>query len=363
VAKQKPKTEKVYKECLKCKLSKEIKSNFYVSNSENHDDGRYPVCKTCIRKNLNITKETEFFSAEFLDVFQNTLLEMNRPFIYTLYVSSVEEHQRVGKELFGLYIKNVVFNLKTLTWKDSEFNDTSKSEVLKNDAVEIVEPEIIQVDNKNKDDVIRMLGYDPFEFEVKEDRPHLYNKLVDFLDESTLEDGFKLQAVIEIVKGFNQIDKINNAITNITSDPAKLSTNAGGIKSLIDSKKNILASLLKLAEDNGISVKHNNQKSKGAGTLSGIIKTLNEKGIEDGEVNLFDIETAKGMKQVADISNQSIMAQLQFDENDYTSMIMEQRDIIQELDSKVMKLEEENRLIKKELMKYKGLGGDMHEQT
>src|SRR5690606_4824362 len=113
----------------------------------------------------------------------------------------------------------------------------------------------------------------------------------------------------------------------------------------------------------GISVKHNNQKSKGAGTLSGIIKTLNEKGIEDGEVNLFDIETAKGMKQVADISNQSIMAQLQFDENDYTSMIMEQRDIIQELDSNVMKLEEENRRMKKELMKYKGLGGDMHEQT
>jgi hypothetical protein len=206
-----------------------------------------------------------------------------------------------------------------------------------------------------------MLGYDPFEYESNEDKKHIYSRLVDFLDESTLEDGFKLQAVIEIVKGFNQIDKINQAITNITNNADKLSTNPGGISSLITAKKNILDSLMKLAAENGISVKHNNQKSKGAGTLSGIIKTLQEKGFEEAEVNLFDIETAQGIKQVADLSNKSIINQLQFDENDYTSMIIEQREIIQELDAKVIKLEEENRLLKKEIIKYQKFEGDNYE--
>ncbi|HYK73843.1 MAG TPA: hypothetical protein VEV44_12095, partial [Pseudoneobacillus sp.] len=89
-----------------------------------------------------------------------------------------------------------------------------------------------------------------------------------------------------------------------------------------------------------------------------IIKTLQEKGFEEGEVNLFDVETSKGMRQVADLSNKSIVSQLQFDENDYTEMILEQREIIQELDSKVIKLEEENRLLKKELIKYRKMDGE-----
>ncbi|PLR72998.1 hypothetical protein CYJ37_12170 [Bacillus sp. UMB0728] len=140
-----------------------------------------------------------------------------------------------------------------------------------------------------------------------------------------------------------------------------MSNSSGGIKTLIDSKQKILSSLLKLAEDNGISVKHNNQKSKGAGTLTGIIKTLQEKGFEQGEVNLFDIETSLGMRQVADLSNKSIFAQLQFDENDYTQMILEQREIIQELEAKASKFEEENRLLKKELLKYRKQEGDNNE--
>jgi hypothetical protein len=328
-----------------------------MSNSPNHADGKYPVCKTCIKKSLKLNNPT---SQEAIESVKEVLLEMNRPFIYTQWLSSVDESERTGKELFGMYYKNVILNFKSYGWKDSEFEANAiENEIIESPTAEIQENVVVA--NRDKDDVLRMLGYDPFEYEANDDKKHLYSDLVNFLDESTLEDGFKLQAVIEIVKGFNQIDKINQAITNITNDIKNLSNNSGGIKSLIDSKKNILASLIKLAEDNGLSVKHNNQKSKGAGTLSGIIKTLQEKGFEEGEVNLYDIETAKGIKQVADLSNQSIVAQLQFDENDYTSMILEQREIIQDLDSKLSKLEEENRLLKKEIIKYKKLESDSDE--
>ncbi|AZV43714.1 hypothetical protein BAOM_3105 [Peribacillus asahii] len=353
------------KPCLKCEKDKPITKDFYLSNSTNHADSRYPICKTCIKNNLKLD---EPMSQEAIESLKNVLIEMNRPFLFSQWTTSVEESSRTGRELFGMYIKNISMpQYRDYSWKDSEFEPNLPSTENKVE-VEVINKsnkkeneEIVVIDTRDKEDVIRMLGYDPFEHENPNDKKHLYSRLVDFLDESTLEDGFKLQAVIEIVIGFNQIDKINHAITNITNDIDRLSDKSGGIKSLIDSKKNILASLIKLAEENGISVKHNTQKSKGAGTLTGIIKTLQEKGIEQGELNLYDIETAQGIRQVADLSNQSIMAQLQFDENDYTSMLMEQREMIQELDAKVTKLEEENRLLKKELIRYKQSDGDSDE--
>lgn len=337
------------KKCLKCEKSKNTTEHFYLSNSPNHADQRFPVCKPCLKSGLDFT---EPMSQNCIDSLKNVLLEMNRPFVYSLYVTSVEEAERKNKELFGIYLKNILLNGKDLTWKDSEFeSSTVKSNVEILDKLETDE-EIKVIDNREKNDVIRMLGYDPFEYESPNDKKQLYSRLIDFLDESTQEDGFKLQAVIEIVKGFNQIDKINQAITNITNDISRLSDKSGGIKSLIDSKKNILASLISLAKDNGISVNHNNNKSKGAGTLSGIIKTLHEKGIEDGEINIYDIETCDGMRQVADISNKSILEQLMLNENDYTEMIKDQHEMIKNYDKRITDLEEENRLLKIKLKSY-----------
>lgn len=341
------------KECLKCGKSRTLKE-FYMSDSDNHKDRKYPVCKACIKSELNIENP---HSQEAIESMKDVLLDMNRPFIYSVWLSSVEESAKTNKEKFGLYIKNVIQNHRSLSWKDSEFTlVTSTPQTIENQSSELNKgrnESEIQLDDRNKEDVLRMLGYDPFEYENESDKRHLCNKLVDFLDESTLEDSFKLPAVIEIVKSFNQLDKINNAISLIMSDPSNITNVVGGIKSLIDSKQKMLKSVLDLAKDNGISVNHNNNKSKGGGTLSGIIKTLQEKGFEQGEVNLFDIETAAGMKQVADLSNHSIIAQLQFDENNYTEMIIEQREIIQKLDSDYSRVEEENRLLKKEIMQYR----------
>ena len=58
------------------------------------------------------------------------------------------------------------------------------------------------------------------------------------------------------------------------------------------------------------------------------------------------------MKQVADISNKSIIQQLMLNENDYVDMIKDQKQLIQDLDDKSIKLEEDNRLLK---LKLKGL--------
>jgi hypothetical protein len=223
--------------------------------------------------------------------------------------------------------------------------ERSKPVTTKSVTQDIAQNAILDAD-KNKLDVLRMLNYDPFEGENETDKRQLYNLLVDFLDESTLEDSFKLSAVIQIVKGFNQIDKINQGLALITSDINNLSSQVGGIKSLIDAKEKMMRAILNFAKDNGISENYSNNKSKGAGTLSGIIKQLQERGFTEADVNLFDVETAQGIKQVADISNESILKQLQFDENDYTDMITQQRELINELETRLKVCEEENRKLK-----------------
>jgi hypothetical protein len=98
------------KSCLKCEKTK-IPSKFFLSNSNNHKDGRYPVCKDCLKEDLHTND---------LESVKDLLLELNRPFLHSLWESSIEEHKRTEKELFGLYMKNLILNFKTLTWKDSE---------------------------------------------------------------------------------------------------------------------------------------------------------------------------------------------------------------------------------------------------
>ena len=221
------------------------------------------------------------------------------------------------------------------------------------------EPDFTLDDDKNRRDVLRVLNYDPFQSENDLDKRHLYNILVDFLDESTLEDSFKLAAVIEIVKSFGQIDKLNRAIANVTQDPNNLANQVSALKSLIDAKEKLTKAVLGFAKDNGISVNHNNTKSKGAGTLSGIIKQLQERGFTEGEVNLFNVETAQGLMQVAELSNQAIRLQLNFDENDYTEMINQQRELVIEQGNRISSLEEELRKAKLSLLQgTKQIGED-----
>jgi hypothetical protein len=313
---------------------------------------RQSVCKDCVIEIYQsyVDKYVDLFVATYnicrlLDVYYNR----------DLFASAMEQAKNQNTNELQIYFQKVnsLSQYANLTFAESTDTEMqvnvimgrNKPESTKSVTQSITQNQIIDSD-KNKLDVLRMLNYDPFEGENETDKRQLYNLLVDFLDESTLEDSFKLSAVIQIVKGFNQIDKINQGLALITSDINNLSSQVGGIKSLIDAKEKMMRAILGFAKDNGISENYSTNKSKGAGTLSGIIKMLQERGFTEADVNLFDVETAQGLKQVADISNESILKQLQFDENDYTDMITQQRELIQDLDTRLKICEEENRKLK-----------------
>lgn len=340
-------TQKAQKEtliCTCCGKEKAIANGFYKSNSilfKNKE--RIPICKDCIW-----TMYDEFME-ESEDDEQLSLYRLCRlldiPYLETPFQSACDEAAKQGGNTFKLYMKNIN-SLKQYASYTFENGDSIDKEERIEKENQAIEESLSDRDKQNELDVIKMLGYDPFETESFRDRKYLFNRLVDMLDDSTLEDNLLLMSIIEIVKGFNQIDKINEMISTLTSDLNKLSANNGGIKSLIDTKKNLMSTILKIAEDNGISTKFNTTKSKGAGTLTGIIKKLQDIGLEEAKINMYDIETSKAISQIADISHQSIMNQLMLNESDYTDMLAQQKDMIYSLDKKNMGLEEELRVLK-----------------
>ena len=200
---------------------------------------------------------------------------------------------------------------------------------------------------RNRNSVIRLLGYDPFEGEKLEDQPLLYSQLIGYLDSGGdgNEDMMRTSSAITIVRGFSQQakidDKIAKAMANTNINPAEL-------KTLLDAKKNLSSTIANLAEQSCLSLKHNKNASKGENTWTGKVKKLKDMDLREAEVNGFDIGTCRGMQQVLEISDASILKQLRLDESEWSDMVADQRVMITELQKERDLYKEINRIILRE---------------
>ena len=339
-----PKKEKIMFKCVCCGKDKNQEKDYYKSNSLllKANNQRMVVCKQCcidlfvyVVNKYDDCKTALYFLCRLLDVY----------FDSSLYHSAEQQANNSNSNIAQIYFQkcNSLPQYSSLTFFDSTPFEFDKNANIFESEIKL---ELNEEDKKNKEDVIRIIGYNPFEHENTIDQKYLYNTLIDYLDQDTVDDKFKLVVCIEIVKSFNQIDKINQALTLLTADVNNIQSQTGGVKSLIEAKEKVYRSILAMAKDNGISVNHNNNKSKGGNTLNGIVKKLNEVGLSTAEINLFDLETCEAMKQIADFSNKSILDQLMFDENDYVDMLSQQRDLIKKLDDELIKVKENYRLLK-----------------
>ena len=131
------------------------------------------------------------------------------------------------------------------------------------------------------------------------------------------------------------------------------SENTSTIKALQAAKRDLSSIITQMAAENCISLKNNRNAVKGENTWTGKMKKLKEMNLRAAENNAFDIETAEGMRQVADISNASIIKQLSLDESDYTDMLVEQRKMLTDLQRRVAIAEEKARLLLRENLDMK----------
>ena len=345
--------------CPLCDKHKDIDKHFY-QDSDPLLGGRgfSRICKECARK---IALRVDINGIEHeptRESVQKALYYLNKPFLETVWNASIQESENIvtgkGKtNVWTSYIKNISMpNYVGMGYMDS---DMFKEQIvypdekdISKDLKEELSEDVMEMYKVNKRTVLRFLGYDPFENEPVSEQPLLYSKLVGYFDESVKDDGLKLEAVIEIVQSFKDVKTINDAISQykkqLGSNPGVIST----IKSLADTKQKMINSALALAKDNGISENNNNRKSKGAGTLTGIIKELQEMDLDGSEVNTFDYETNMAIEDIMTRNHQNQLKQLNPDENDWEKEVIHQKELLFNLQKERDNAVEFSRLLKKE---------------
>ena len=353
--------------CYLCDSHK-IKDSFYSSTDPMSKSGLTPICKECARKiALRVVNGKEQGATK--DSVRLALRYLNKPFLERVWDSSVQEVEnlasgKVKSNVWAAYIRQISMpNYIGMTYFDSDglTSNESNNESSSNDitADELVESHV-GMDTydsflKNKNDVIRLLNYAPFEKEDVIDQPFLYSQLLGLLDsgEDGNEDMMRTSSAISIVRGFLQLAKIDDNIAKLMSDINNIGTNSATIKSLQESKAKITSVITSLAQDSCISLKHNKNAKKGENTWTGKIKKIKELNLREGEVNGFDMETCKAMRQVMDLSNASIMKTLNLDESEWSDMVAEQRKMITDLQYKLDKYIEISRILLRENLDIK----------
>ena len=313
--------------CPHC-LKEKKKSEFYISTDPRVLTGITSICKDCVRKiALNWDDSRQEFGACTKKTVMDALEYIDRPFLERLWDSSYNEWaNQDGKirrtTIWDAYIKNVgLKNYNGLRWRDGDIFQTYIEDAKNVANIEATQSSNVQllVDNqevntefeKNKSSVIRLLGYDPFLSEKPEDQPLLYSQLVGYLDAGgdSNEDMMRTSSAITIVRGFLQQAKLDDKLAKVM---ANTNANPTEMKTLLDAKKSLGANISKLAEDSCLSLKHNRNASKGENTWTGKIKKLKDMDLREAEVNGFDIGTCRGMQQVLEISDASILKQFSY---------------------------------------------------
>ena len=351
--------------CPYC-LKEKKKTEFYVSSDPMVLTGITTMCKDCVRKiAMNWDDNRMEFGICNKQSVMRALEYIDKPFLESVWNSAYNDWADDTKEssqkkttVWDSYIRTInMVNYRGMRWRDGDIFQTYVEDAKQIAALEcgnegaaqtlMASQEISGEFEKNRNSVIRLLGYDPFEGEKIEDQPLLYSQLVSFLDAGGdgNEDMMRTSSAITIVRGFLQQAKIDDKLARTM---ANSNANPSELKILLDSKKNISSTISLLAEQSCLSLKHNKNASKGENTWTGKIKKLKDIDLRDAEVNGFDIGTCRGMQQVLEISDASILKQPALDESEWSDMVAEQRQMITGLQKERDVYKEVNRVLLRE---------------
>ena len=349
--------------CAKCGQIKDKDKFFYWDSDPVLGGNSFSrICKDCAKAiALGRDEDGHEMDNPTKETAQKALEYLNKPFLDVIWNASVDEFQNMmsGQNKYNIwaaYVKNMQMRqYYGLTFKDSDhLKKTTKTEKSsKRVSVNKMLEEHEGMDTydsfaKNKMDVVRLLDYDPFEEELVADQPFLYAQLLMLMDSNQDQDMdmIRVSSAISITRNFLQLSKLDDSITKLMSDTAHIQSNSATIKALQESKQKVSSMITSLAAESCLSLKNSKTTTRGDNTWTGRIKKI--KDLNLSEVNGFDIATCKGMQQVQEISDASIMKQLALDESDWSDMVAEMRETIVTLRREKEQYKEINRILLKE---------------
>jgi hypothetical protein len=349
--------------CAKCMKIKDKDKDFYWdADPMLGGDSFSRICKDCA-KAIALARDEEGHEMEnpTKETAQKALMYLNRPFLDVIWNASVQESQNMmsGKNRWSVwtaYVKNMQMQQYVgLTYLDSDHlkKNTRVEKSSKRTSVNKMLEEHAGLDTydsfaKNRADVVRLLDYDPFEAELVADQPFLYAQLLMLMDSNQDQDMdmIRVSSAIAITRGFLQISKLDDSIAKLMGDITHIQSNSATIKALQDAKQKVVSMNTSLAAESCLSLKNSKNSVRGENTWTGRIKKI--KDLNLSEINGFDIATCKGMQQVQEISDASIMKQLALDDSDWSDMVAEMRETIVALRREKDQYKEINRLLLKE---------------
>lgn len=340
--------QKLY--CVGCKTSLEPEE-FWDSNGlmsslrMTKESGRKSfLCKDCTRALYKmILTECEGDHLEAL--FQ--LCATNDWYYDDLLAQSITAELASDDIMPDRYLE-VIFNNEEYKGK-TFYKQLSRSYFVKMSSFKESEDELTEEDKQNRNDIKKAFGYDPFETKPISQKSMLYRSLNQMVDPTLNNDLVRQRAAIEIVTNYEEIDRLDVAIAKLSLTPDDIVKNAKDLETLRKMKSDVNKNISMLCKDHGLSAKYANSKSRGAGTLSGIMRDMEDNDYDEGVVNLYDIETSTSIQQCSDISAKSVSTQLKLSDSDYAEMVEEQAIVVRQEIAARKKAEEALRVCKEYL--------------
>ena len=340
--------QKLY--CVGCKTSLEPEE-FWDSNGlmsslrTTKESGRKSfLCKDCTRALYKmILTECEGDHLEAL--FQ--LCATNDWYYDDLLAQSITAELASDDIMPDRYLE-VIFNNEEYKGK-TFYKQLSRPYFVKMSSFKESEDELTEEDKQNRNDIKKAFGYDPFETKPISQKSMLYRSLNQMVDPTLNNDLVRQRAAIEIVTNYEEIDRLDVAIAKLSLTPDDIVKNAKDLETLRKMKSDVNKNISMLCKDHGLSAKYANSKSRGAGTLSGIMRDMEDNDYDEGVVNLYDIETSTSIQQCSDISAKSVSTQLKLSDSDYAEMVEEQAIVVRQEIAARKKAEEALRVCKEYL--------------
>lgn len=266
-----------------------------------------------------------------------------------------------GELPLGKYVRTingVQYKNKTFLTYLVEMNERDDVFATPGELREMMESSWSHADHRNKNYICQTLGYDPFEDKhySLEDRRFLFNTMSNYLSDDVLNDPHKVQAVINMVKTYLQVAQIdimiNKQIKSVTPEMTE-------IKRMTDIKTDLQSSINAIAKENAISAIGSGKKQKSTNALTAIMKEMLENGIDAAKANIIAPKLTEAYQEIATINARSLVSELQFTGDEYAKMVADQSEIIRKYAKDQAVLEEENRLMKKQLERVRKSGYKM----
>lgn len=325
--------------CMSCgQVYAHADGNFYknpYSRDYEHNDRFVHICIDCCRRIFNeykVKHQDQRLACIIL------CAKLDVPYYHSLYESV---NVRNDNFTFGHYIRMI----NGTQYKGKTFANTLASGELEKTVHESQEEseEYWPLEEKRaKNEVIKLLGRDPFVGYVSKDRKYLFYEFLQYLDdEDLLADQYKVSQLIQLLNNNNQINQYDVALSRL--DPVR---NVDDIKALSALKKDLVSSNEKIAKENGFSVKSRGDNRTGKGTLTGLMRDMRERDLKEIESNFYDQLKSPASQWAVDISMKSMLENVSFDENDVNDIIETQRDSLLKYQDENDELKEQVRLLK-----------------